>query len=96
MRKTYYWDRNSQEWALTPERAAKSGLQIMSDNVDYASPVDGRRITSRAEHREDLKRNGCRVSEPGERRDVEARRKESDKKFSCAVESTLYQLARTL
>lgn len=32
---------------------------VMSDTPEYASPIDGRMITSRSERREDLKRNNC-------------------------------------
>lgn len=32
---------------------------VISDIPAYASPIDGRVITSRSERREDLKRNNC-------------------------------------
>ena len=32
---------------------------VISDIPDYASPIDGRMITSRSERRDDLKRNNC-------------------------------------
>lgn len=37
---------------------------IISDIPEYASPIDGRMITSRSERRDDLARNGCVEYEP--------------------------------
>lgn len=37
---------------------------IISDIPEYASPIDGRMITSRSERRDDLKRNNCYEYEP--------------------------------
>jgi hypothetical protein len=37
---------------------------IISDIPEYASPIDGRMITSRSERRDDLRRNGCVEYEP--------------------------------
>jgi hypothetical protein len=37
---------------------------IISDIPEYASPIDGRMITSRSERRDDLKRNNCVEYEP--------------------------------
>ncbi len=39
---------------------------VMSDIAEYASPIDGRMITSRSERLEDLKRNNCvEAGDPG-------------------------------
>lgn len=37
---------------------------VVSDIPEYASPIDGRMITTRSERREDLKRNGCVEVDP--------------------------------
>lgn len=37
---------------------------IISDIPEYASPIDGRMITTRSERRDDLKRNNCVEYEP--------------------------------
>jgi hypothetical protein len=37
---------------------------VISDIPEYASPIDGRMITSRSDRRDDLKRNGCVEYEP--------------------------------
>lgn len=38
--------------------------QVMSDIPEYASPIDGRPVSSRSSRREDLKRSGCVEYEP--------------------------------
>jgi hypothetical protein len=45
-----------------PDRIATPMLQ--SDIEPYASPIDGRMITSRTQRRDDLARNGCVPYEP--------------------------------
>lgn len=52
----------------------KTGIFVVSDTPEYVSPItnkDGRHpvIDGRAARREDLKRNGCREYDPGERRE---------------------------
>lgn len=37
---------------------------VISDIPEYASPIDGRMITTRSERRDDLKRNNCVEYEP--------------------------------
>lgn len=44
--------------------SAVSMPQIMRDIPEYASPIDGRMITSRSARREDLLRNGCVEADP--------------------------------
>lgn len=40
---------------------------VMRDTPDYASPIDGRMITSRSHRREDLRRNDCVEVDPPKR-----------------------------
>ena len=48
---------------------------VQSDIAEYRSPIDGRPITSRAQRREDLRRNGCvEADPPKERRGYRNRR----------------------
>lgn len=42
-----------------PENASICAPAIISDIPEYASPIDGRLISSRSARREDLKRNNC-------------------------------------
>ena len=37
---------------------------VISDIPEYASPIDGRAITSRSQRRDDLRRNNCVEYEP--------------------------------
>lgn len=47
------------------ERGAPLAMPtVVSDIPAYASPIDGRMITSRSERRDDLKRSGCVEYEP--------------------------------
>ncbi len=43
------------------------GFQIARDYEAYNCPITGNLIDGRAAHRENLKRNNCRIFEPGER-----------------------------
>lgn len=54
-------DRATGEPMLSAEERARPmpAPMIMSDIPAYASPIDGRMITSRSERREDLLRNNC-------------------------------------
>lgn len=47
-----------------PERDGVVMPMIQSDIEPYASPIDGRMITSRSARRDDLARNGCVPYEP--------------------------------
>lgn len=52
---------------------------LVSDYEAYECPVTGKMIEGRAAHRENLKRTGCRLFEPGEREQYiknESRRRE--------------------
>lgn len=51
-------DRFSGEPMSVPKGPLRAPM-VMSDIPAYASPIDGRMITSRSERREDLKRNNC-------------------------------------
>lgn len=53
---------------LVPKRLAppKKSTVLLRDIPAYDCPVTGKMIDGRAAHRENLKRQGCRVLEPGE------------------------------
>lgn len=44
-------------------------LQIVSDYEGYSCPITGNWIEGKSSHRENLKKHGCRVFEPGELED---------------------------
>lgn len=47
-----------------PEGREVCAPMVMRDTPEYASPIDGRLITSRSHRREDLIRNGCVEVDP--------------------------------
>lgn len=59
------------------------------DQTDYACPVTGKRIASKREHENNLKRQNCRVLEPGETSAAEQRRKADDEALDKKVEETV-------
>jgi hypothetical protein len=65
MSKRYVWrngefvDRSTGERMEKPFAGQIVMPTVISDIPAYASPIDGRMITSRSERREDLKRNNC-------------------------------------
>lgn len=52
-------DKRTGERMVLPERGEICAPLVMPDTPEYASPIDGRPITSRSARREDLKRNNC-------------------------------------
>ncbi len=60
-----------------------------SEDVRYTSPVDGRVITSRDAHREDLKRNNCIPYDPEVRTDYARRQRESEAVLTARVSETV-------
>lgn len=66
-----WFDKESGEEVKIPERPASwytgKTAQILRDIDGYTCPVSGKWIEGRAAHRENLKRTGCRIFEPGER-----------------------------
>lgn len=56
-------DRDGNRMAV-PDRGGLCAPQIIKPMPEYASPIDGRPITTRHERREDLKRNNCVEYEP--------------------------------
>lgn len=62
---------------------------VMGDLPAYASPIDGRLIDGRAQRREDLKRNGCRPYEDGEREEMMRRKAADEAKLERDVGETV-------
>jgi len=55
----------------------------------YTSPIDGRPITTKRQHIEDMARNDCIEYEPGMKQDVNRRVIESDKELDKLVDETI-------
>lgn len=64
-------------------------LVTASEDIGYASPIDGRVITSHAARREDLRRNNCIPYDPEVKTDYARRIKESDAQLSARVNETV-------
>jgi putative FmdB family regulatory protein len=89
---------------LTPAEhsCGTEGLRIISrpmiavDYPAYISPASGRLIQGKKQHEDELKRTGCRLLEPGERNDMERRKKEADvkedKMIDTMVEKTFTEM----
>jgi hypothetical protein len=76
---------------------AGEGLQIINDISPYASPIDDHYIGSRSAHREDLKRNGCRILEKGEREHFQKNfENENDARIDSFVDGVVDRVAGDL
>lgn len=67
--------------------------QIMSDIKEYHCPVTGKLIDGKREHRENLKRNNCRLLEPGETRE---HRKNADRQREASLDTMVSKAVREL
>lgn len=59
------------------------------DQTEYSCPITGKRIGSKHEHQENLKRHDCRVLEPGEKEASIARREADDAALDRKIEDTV-------
>jgi len=64
-------------------------LVSVKQDVCYDSPIDGRPITSWAQRREDLARNGCQEYDPMMRQDYDRRLKREDAELDSKIEATV-------
>lgn len=79
-----------------PMQRVLSAPFVRGDYQAYNCPVTGALIQGRKAHTENLKRQNCRLQEPGERQDFEKRRaRESaalEAKIDNTVESTIHNM----
>ena len=82
-------------YAINPPR---KGPNIQTGaHYDYDCPITGMPVTSKHEHRENLKRHGCRVLESGETRQEPQRREESfNQKNKKLVETAVADVAKEM
>lgn len=71
-------------------------LGFVRPDVCYDSPIDGRPITSWAQRRDDLARNGCQEYDPEMRKDAERHRRAQDDALDRAVEQTVEKEISTM
>lgn len=65
-----------------------SAPRIAADYAGYSCPVTGKWIEGRRAHEENLRQQGCRVLESGEKADFLRRRADDERQFDAAVEQT--------
>lgn len=66
-----------------------SAPQFTVDSTDYSCPVTGRRIASKHEHEENLKRTDSRVLEPGEKEANQKNREAAESAFDKTIEDSV-------
>lgn len=69
----------------TPMERVFEAPMVGPDYAAYDCPVTGRMIEGRRAHRENLKRHGARVAEPGERQEAQARAKAEEESLIARV-----------
>src|SRR5882672_10418295 len=62
---------------------------FVAADIHYTSPIDDRPITSKQARVEDLKRNGCRPYETGEKEEVQRQRKKAEVELDQSIDSTV-------
>lgn len=73
-----------------------SAVRVVGDYAGYDCPVTGKRIEGRRAHHENLKRQGCRVLEPGEKEQNESRRQQEERSFEASVDHTVESFVHNL
>lgn len=66
-----------------------SAPRVVPDIQAYQSPIDGRVINSRAQRREDLRRNGCVEYEPSMKEHAARARAREEQELDAAVDATV-------
>jgi hypothetical protein len=64
-------------------------VAVRGDYAGYQCPVTERWIEGRKAHKENLKRQGCRVFEAGEREGFERRKRAEERDFDRQVDATV-------
>ena len=73
-----------------------SAPHIVMDYPGYTCPVTGQWVEGRTAHRENLKRQGCRVLEPGETEQTRRRAAESESRLDRELDATVDQALASL
>lgn len=75
-----------------PMRQLLSAPHVVMDYAGYTCPVTGNWIEGRAAHRENLKRQGCRVLEPGETEQTRRAHSQAEARLDRELDATVDQL----
>lgn len=62
---------------------------VAVDYPAYQSPASGRWIDGKKAHHEELKRTGCRIFEPGERKDAERRKQAAEQAENTFIDNSV-------
>jgi len=74
---------------LQPAVKVLSPCRVIGDYPAYNCPITGKLIDGRKAHNENLRRNGCRLLEPGETREFQNGLKRKDQKFDADLDHTV-------
>ena len=69
---------------------------VRGDYPGYSCPITGDWIEGRRAHQENLKKHGCRVYEPGETEQTQARMAFEEKQLEASIESTVEEFIEKL
>jgi hypothetical protein len=69
---------------------------VRGDLPGYSSPIDGRWVEGRRARLEDLRRNGCRPYEPGEKEQNERNRIRENERLDSRIDETVEQAVLTM
>ena len=70
-------------------RRVLSATRVFGEYEAYECPVEGKMVEGRVKHRENLKRTGCRLFEPGEKRQWLEEKRARQEGFEKAVGDTM-------
>jgi hypothetical protein len=82
--------------ARLPKKFSPPRIHLALDYKAYDCPVTGKPIEGRRAHQENLKRQGCRVLETGEKEHNMRERAESDRKLERTIEAAVEKTAAEL
>lgn len=89
MKRTFRYDAEVGHLVEVFYSSERVAPDVMGDLPAYTSPIDGRLIDGRAQRREDLKRNGCRPYEDGERAQMVRNQAAADQRLERGVNETV-------
>lgn len=77
--------------------SAPANVYVAKDYEAYECPITGKMIEGRSAHRENLKKHGCRVFEPGEREQfIRDRPKEIERDIERTADFLAQRIAEKL
>lgn len=84
------------ECGKTATKVISAPQLMISQDIHYQSPIDGRPITSMRARADDLARSNCVPYDPGQRQDYDRRIKESEAALDRAIDETVEKHIETM